>query len=96
MEGVAVCKSLKPSTRIDSTQELIAIGTSNIVGSFFGAYPISGSFSRSAVNNASGVRTPGGGIVTAAIVVVAMLSIAPLFHYIPKTALGDSLFIAYQ
>lgn len=49
---------------VDATQELIAIGMSNIGNSFVQAFPGSGSLSRSAVNNASGVRTPMGGIYT--------------------------------
>jgi len=47
---------------IDATQELVAIGLCNIGNSFFHALPGSGSFSRSAVNAASGVRTPMGGL----------------------------------
>ena len=43
---------------------MIAIGTSNILGSFVSSYPVTGSFSRTAVNNASGVRTAFGGIYT--------------------------------
>ena len=91
MEAVAVVKSLRPEARIDSTQELIAIGSANAVGSFFGAYPITGSFSRSAVNNNSGVRTPGGGIVTGCLVILALVTLAPFFHYIPKTALASTI-----
>lgn len=49
---------------LDATQELLALGFSNIIGSFFQSMPVSGSFSRSAVNNASGVRTPFGGFYT--------------------------------
>ncbi|PVD37444.1 hypothetical protein C0Q70_00034 [Pomacea canaliculata] len=47
--------------KIDPTQELIAIGVSNIVSSFVSSYPVTGSFSRTAVNSQSGVRTPAGG-----------------------------------
>jgi hypothetical protein len=47
---------------IDATQELVAIGLCNIGNSFFHALPGSGSFSRSAVNAASGIRTPMGGL----------------------------------
>ena len=49
---------------MDATQELIALGISNIGNSFVGAFPCGGSLSRSAVNNASGVRTPFGGLYT--------------------------------
>jgi sodium-independent sulfate anion transporter 11 len=44
--------------RTDATQEMIALGMGNIFGSFFGAMPITSSFGRSSVQNASGVKTP--------------------------------------
>ena len=43
--------------RTDATQEMIALGMGNILGSFFGAMPITSSFGRSSVQNASGVKT---------------------------------------
>lgn len=43
---------------------MLTLGLCNVVGSFFHSMPVTGSFSRSAVNNASGVRTPLGGIYT--------------------------------
>ena len=49
---------------MDATQELIAIGLANIGNSFVQGFPGSGSLSRSAVNNASGVRTPLAGLYT--------------------------------
>jgi sodium-independent sulfate anion transporter 11 len=44
--------------RTDATQEMIALGMGNILGSFFGAMPITSSFGRSSFKNASGVKTP--------------------------------------
>lgn len=49
---------------VDASQEMAAVGICNIVGSFFSSFPINASFSRAAVSNASGVRTPLGGIYT--------------------------------
>lgn len=49
---------------VDATQEMIALGVSNIFSSFFSSMPITGSFTRTAVNNASGVKTPLGGVFT--------------------------------
>jgi solute carrier family 26 (sodium-independent sulfate anion transporter), member 11 len=43
---------------------MIALGLSNILGSMFQSFPNTGSFTRTAVNNASGVRTPIGGFYT--------------------------------
>lgn len=49
---------------IDATQELLTLGLCNVAGSFVSSMPVTGSFSRSAVNHASGVRTPMGGVYT--------------------------------
>jgi len=48
---------------VDATQEMLAVGASNLLGSFFLSIPVVSSFSRSAVNKASGVKTTLGGIV---------------------------------
>lgn len=49
---------------LDATQEMLTLGLCNVIGSFFQSIPVTGSFSRSAVNNASGVKTPLGGMYT--------------------------------
>ncbi|XP_078691502.1 sodium-independent sulfate anion transporter-like isoform X3 [Branchiostoma floridae x Branchiostoma belcheri] len=74
--------------RIDPTQELLALGMSNIVSSFFGSYPMSCSASRTAINSTSGVRTPLGGIFAGLLVILALAFIMPYFRYIPSAVLG--------
>jgi len=66
VEAFAVGKSFARvnNYQIDSNQELIALGASDFMGSFVSSYPVTGSFSRTAVNAASGVKTPGGQIYT--------------------------------
>nr|XP_023026251.1 sodium-independent sulfate anion transporter-like [Leptinotarsa decemlineata] len=60
--NVAIAKAFASGSTIDATQELLTLSLCNIFGSFFSSMPITGSFSRSAVNHASGVQTPFGGI----------------------------------
>jgi sodium-independent sulfate anion transporter 11 len=90
LESIAIGRSLgrKNGYRIRTNQELLALGTANLVGSFFSSYPTTGSFSRSAVNSESGVKTPLGGLVTSAIVICALLFLTPAFYYIPDACLG--------
>lgn len=73
---------------VDATQELLAIGTSNVLNSFVSGFPGTGSLSRGAVNNASGVRTPLGNLYTGGLVLLSLLFLTPLFYYIPKAALA--------
>ena len=74
--------------KINPNQELIAIGVTNTVGTVFGAYPATGSFSRSALKSKSGVRTPAAGILTAIVVIVALYGLTPAFYYIPNSGLS--------
>lgn len=94
METVAVAKSFNAGKKLDSTQEMIALGLSNLMGSFVSAFPVSGSFSRSAVNYCSGVKTPLGGVVTGALVLLALATLAPFFELIPQTALSSIIIAA--
>lgn len=73
---------------IDASQELIAIGTANILNSFVQGFPGTGALSRGAVNNASGVRTPLGNIYTGALVMMALLFLTPYLCFIPKSTLA--------
>lgn len=85
--NVAISKAFG-GVGIDATRELIALSLSNIFGSFFSSIPVTGSFSRSAVNHASGVRTPIGGVYTGLLVLLALGFLTPYFHYIPRAALS--------
>ncbi|XWS66066.1 hypothetical protein CRYUN_Cryun05aG0168200 [Craigia yunnanensis] len=90
LESVGIAKALaaKNGYELDSNQELFGLGVANIFGSFFSAYPTTGSFSRSAVNHESGAKTGLSGIVTGIIMGCALLFLTPLFEYIPQCALA--------
>ncbi|CAH1794151.1 unnamed protein product [Owenia fusiformis] len=90
VETIAIGKAFarQNNYRIDANQELIAIGISNILGSFVSAYPVTGSFSRTAVNSQSGVKTPAGGIFTGCLILLALAVLTPAFYYIPQSALA--------
>ncbi|XP_011144186.1 sodium-independent sulfate anion transporter isoform X2 [Harpegnathos saltator] len=94
MEDIAICKAFANGKSVDATQELIAIGMSNIGNAFVQAFPGTGSLSRSAVNNASGVRTPFGGIYTGALVILALLFLTPYFSFIPRASLAAIIIAA--
>ncbi|XP_059155315.1 sodium-independent sulfate anion transporter-like [Physella acuta] len=80
--------------KIDPTQELLAIGASNIVSSFFQSYPLTGSFARTAVNSQSGVKTPLSGVWTGGLVILALCVLTPWFYYIPRAALAAVIIAA--
>uniref|UniRef100_T1PLH2 Sulfate transporter family protein n=1 Tax=Musca domestica TaxID=7370 RepID=T1PLH2_MUSDO len=73
---------------------MIALGMCNIMGSFVSSMPVTGSFTRTAVNNASGVKTPLGGAVTGALVLMALAFLTKTFYYIPKSTLASIIIAA--
>jgi sulfate transporter 4 len=60
----------------------------NLLGSLFQAYPVTGSFSRSAVNHDSGAQSGMSGVVTATVVGFTLLLFTPLFEKLPTSVLG--------
>ncbi|KAI7902744.1 sulfate transporter family-domain-containing protein [Cokeromyces recurvatus] len=90
LEHVAIAKSFGRINdySIVADQEIIAIGFTNIWASFFGAYPSTGSFSRTAIKARSGVKTPIAGIISALVVLLALYALTPAFYYIPDAVLA--------
>nr|GAT61246.1 sulfate permease [Mycena chlorophos] len=90
LEHIAISKSFGRINgyTINPNQELIAIGVTNTIGSCFGAYPATGSFSRSALKSKSGVRTPLAGLVSSVVVIVALYGLTPAFYWIPSATLS--------
>ncbi|EPB89551.1 hypothetical protein HMPREF1544_03635 [Mucor circinelloides 1006PhL] len=90
LEHISVAKSFGRiyDYQINPDQEILAIGVSNIVGSFFGGYPATGAFSRTAIMARSGARTPIAGVFSGAIVVLALYALTPAFYYIPDAVLA--------
>ncbi|KAF4976589.1 hypothetical protein FZEAL_6767 [Fusarium zealandicum] len=90
IEHISISKSFGRINNyvIDPSQELVAIGVSNILGPFLGAYPATGSFSRTAIKSKAGVRTPFAGVITAIVVLLALYALTAVFFYIPNSALA--------
>ena len=90
IEHIAIAKSFGRVNHyaIDPSQEMVAIGLTNLLGPFLGAYPTTGSFSRTAINSKAGVRTPGGGLVSALVVLLAIYALPAVFFYIPNASLS--------
>ncbi|KAF2662598.1 sulfate permease-like protein [Lophiostoma macrostomum CBS 122681] len=90
LEHIAISKSFGRINNyvINPSQELVAVGFTNLLGPFLGAYPATGSFSRTAIKSKAGVRTPLAGIFTAVIVLLALYALTSVFFYIPSSSLA--------
>lgn len=98
LEAISVAKAIQSKHRgeykLDANQELIGLGMANIVGSFFGAYPTTGGFSRSAVSEQAGAKSNVAAFVAAALIVLTLLFLTPLFYYLPKAILVSVIVVA--
>ncbi|EGR0206977.1 SulP family inorganic anion transporter [Vibrio vulnificus] len=95
VEAISISRSvaLKSRQSLDSNQEFVGQGISNIVGSFFSCYVSSGSFTRSGVNYSSGAKTPLAVVFAALLLLVIMLLFAPYAAYIPIAGMGGLLLV---
>ncbi|OQV14561.1 Sodium-independent sulfate anion transporter [Hypsibius exemplaris] len=96
LELLTIAKSFAQENRytINSSQEFRAVGIANIVSSFFSSYPLTASFSRSALNAQCGVRTPAAGIVTGGIAILATAFLTGWLHFVPKASLAAVIMCA--
>jgi sulfate permease, SulP family len=96
IESLAMAKyfASRNGYRVGPRQEFVALGAANVTAGLFQGYPVAGSFSRTAVNAATGARTPVAGLITAGVIGVTLVAAAPLFHSLPKAVLASVVFMA--
>lgn len=90
MESFSIAKTIAVQHGYDiiPNQELVALGTANLAGSLFSAYPTTGSFSRSAVNNSTGAQTLLSGMVTSIVMLLAIGVLSPALQNLPEFCLA--------
>ena len=96
MEATSISKAIATSTgeRVDANKELIGQGLANIAGSFFSAFTVSGSFSRSAVAARTGAKTGLFAIVSAIAVVLVLLFFTAYLYHLPQAVLAVIVMMA--
>ncbi|KAI6250858.1 putative sulfate permease [Erysiphe necator] len=96
MEHLAIAKtfSRKNGYKIDGSQELVFLGVSNLINGFFPTIPGGGSFSRSAVNSDSGVKTALSGIITSGFVLISLYFFTGALYWIPQASLSAVVILA--
>ncbi|XP_066472566.1 sodium-independent sulfate anion transporter [Tiliqua scincoides] len=96
LETIAIAKAFASQNnyQIDPNQELLAMGFTNLLGSFVSSYPVTGSFGRTALNAQTSVCTPAGGLLTGVLVLLSLAYLTSLFYFIPKAALAAVIICA--
>lgn len=97
LEAMSIAKAVElkhNDYKVIPNQELIALGMGNIVGSFFQTYPATGGFSRTAVNDQTGAKTPLAAIISGIVVGLTLLFFTRVFYYLPEAVLGAIIVVA--
>ncbi len=91
--SIARALALRTGQHIDSNQEFIGQGLSNIAGAFFSGYVATGSFNRSALNYSVGARTPVAAILAGLFLMIIVVLVARFAIYLPNATMAGILFI---
>jgi SulP family sulfate permease len=90
VETYSIGKTIAMETKqkVDWNREFIGQGLANVIGSFFGTMPVSGSFARTAINYKTGAKTAMSSVISAGAVIIALLFFTGWLFYMPKSALA--------
>lgn len=96
MESIAVAKAYATKNRhdVDPNRELVALGAANLIGAFFRAFPTTGGFARTAVNDQAGARTTAASIVAAGVVAATLVLFTGLLRTLPNAVLAAIVLVA--
>lgn len=96
-EAISIAKAIEEKHtdyQVDPNQELIAVGSGNIIGSFMQSYPTTASFSRSAIQDQGGAKSGIASLFSAALVLLTLLFLTPLFYYLPIPILAAIIMVS--
>lgn len=92
--SVAQAIAIKTRQRIDPNRELLGQGLANVLGSSNLGFPVSGSFSRTALNFQSGAQTWISSLITSILILTTLLFLTPLIYFLPKVVLAAIIVIS--
>ncbi|MDG2491494.1 MAG: sulfate permease [Flavobacteriaceae bacterium] len=96
-EAISIAKAIEEKHtdyQVDPNQELIAVGSGNIIGSFVQSYPTTASFSRSAIQDQGGAKSGIASLFSAALVLLTLLFLTPLFYHLPIPILAAIIMVS--
>ncbi|HMU87718.1 MAG TPA: SulP family inorganic anion transporter, partial [Agitococcus sp.] len=92
--SVAKSVALQRQEQFDANKELLGLGYANVGAAFFQGFPITGGFSRTAVNLEAGAKTPLAGIISAVMIAIVLVWLSAWFYYLPVAVLAAGVIVA--
>ena len=92
--SIAQATAFKQRTKLNSNQELVALGVANFGAGISGAFPVTGSLSRTVVNADAGAKTPMAGVLTSLLIILVSLYFTGLFESLPLTILAATIIVS--
>lgn len=98
IESVSAARTFaqKNGYEIDTRQELLALGVSNLAMAFGQGYPVSGGLSQSAVNDKAGAKTPMSLVIASAAIALCLLFLAGMIEKLPNVILAAIVLVAVR
>jgi sulfate permease, SulP family len=96
-ESYAIAKTIQGKHKdyeLNPNQELVGLGMANFGAALFNGYPVTGGFSRTAVNNDAGAKTGMASIISAGLIILTLLFFTQLFYFLPNAILAAVVIVA--
>ncbi|XP_052757673.1 prestin isoform X2 [Galleria mellonella] len=94
--SMALIFASKEKYEIDANQELLALGASNVFGSFFCCAPFCASLSRSYIQYQAGSKTCVTSVVSALLILCVLLWVGPFFEQLPRCVLAGIIVVSLK
>ena len=96
IEGVSAARTFaaKYNYSLDVRQELLGLGSANLLAALAGGYPVAGGLSQSAVNDQGGAKTPLSLVIACGTLALCLLFLTNLVHDLPKAVLAAIVLVA--
>lgn len=92
--SIAQATAFQSRSNLNSNQELVALGVANFGAGISGAFPVTGSLSRTVVNADAGAKTPMAGVLSSLLIIVVSLYFTSLFEYLPLGVLAATIIVS--